>query len=63
MDKWVIWFLPENKKIQFNQFHTEAATVQEAIQNLKENADFTYKIMGAGNWRGKQEEYINNKFY
>ena len=63
MEKYIIWFLPENKKIKLNQFHTEASTIQEALENLKRSAEFTYKVMGAGNWRGKEEEFINNNFY
>lgn len=65
MERYVIWFLPVNKKIQINQFHTAADSIEEALNNLKREADFAYKVMGVGNFREDKEknQFVNNKFY
>ena len=51
MKKYIIWFLPTNQKIKFRQFYTEAPNEQEAIENLRKQADgkFLYQIASITN--------------
>lgn len=71
MERWIIWFIPENKTIQLRQFHTEAETMKDAIENLKNEAKFVYRIMGVSSFNSlgsaeqikKNEAFKNNSFY
>ena len=71
MEKLIVWFIPENKKIQLRQFHTEAENASQAIENLKKNATFTFRIMGVSGYGNlgsasqekKEKDFVNNSFY
>ena len=71
MEKWIIWFLPDNKKIQLRSFTTEAKTMQEALDNFKNNTDFAHKVMGVSGYYNlggvskevADEKFVNNKHY
>ena len=71
MEKYIIWLLPDNKKLQIRYFVTEADSMAKALDNLKTTATFTYKIMGVSgyyNLGGVSREvadkaFVNNSFY
>lgn len=66
MEKLIIWIMPEDKKIQYNQFHVECSSTKEGLALLSDNADFKYKVMGVtthGKVGVKNQEFINLKFY
>ena len=71
MEKYIIWLVPDNKKLQIRSFHTEAAAMQDAIQNLKNTADFKYKIMGVSGYYNltqaskevQDKAFVNNSFH
>ena len=65
-EKLIVWFLPENKKIQLNQFHVLASSIPEAIKILNANKDFPVKIMGVSVWRESMDnsyQFTDLKFY
>lgn len=70
--RYIVWFIPVNKKIKFNQFHTFANSIKEAIENLNElNKNNEYKIMGVSGYDNlclntfinPADSFINNKFF
>jgi hypothetical protein len=71
MEKWIIWFVPDNTKIQLRQFHTEAETMNDALKNLEKNADFTFKVLGVsdfynlgdGSKSEKDNRFKDNSFH
>lgn len=64
MEKLIIYFDPQNKKIQLNQFHVEADKISDGIELLKANGGKGYKILGTRNYPKAQESnFINLKFY
>jgi hypothetical protein len=71
MEKYIVWLLPDNKKLQIRSFHTEAKSMKDALDNLKNTATFTYKVMGLSgyyNLGGVSKEtadkvFVNNSFH
>ncbi len=68
MEKLIIYFDPQNKKIQLNQFHVEAENISDGISILHKNAVQNnisgLKVMGCKNYPQNQESsFINLKFY
>lgn len=64
MQKLIIYFDPQNKKIQLNQFHVEAEKISDGIDKLKENGGKTFKVLGVKNYpSNKENNFINLKFY
>jgi hypothetical protein len=69
--RYIIWLNPQNKKIQTNQFHTLANSMEDAINNLNLNkGNVNYKILGISvydnlclnNLVTPEESFINNRF-
>jgi len=63
--KLIVWFYPENKKEQRNQFHTLASNVKEAMSNCLKLADFKFRIVGVSTWQKYKvnpNEFISNVF-
>ena len=70
-ERYIVWVNPQNKKIQKNQFHTLASSIEEAIDNLNKNkGTVDYKIYGVSiydnlclnNVKTPEESFINNIF-
>ena len=70
-ERYIVWVNPQNKKIQKNQFHTLASSIEEAIDNLHKNkGTVDYKIYGVSiydnlclnNVKTPEESFINNIF-
>jgi len=68
MEKYIVYFDPQDKKVQLNQFHVEADNMSEGISLLHKNAVqkniVGLKVMGVKNYPKNQEsKFINLKFY
>jgi hypothetical protein len=70
-ERYIVWVVPHSKKIQKNQFHTLASSIEEAIDNLnKHKGNVDYKIFGISiydnlclhNEKTPEESFINNIF-
>lgn len=69
--KWILWVVPENKKLKYTQFWTEAPNMQDAMLNLKNTADFKYRVLGVTDYMNitqasvetKLKAFINNSFH
>jgi hypothetical protein len=61
MQHLIVYFVPENKKLKMNQWHTMATDSLSAIELFKSiNVDFKCKIMGVGRYR--EDSPINSYF-
>ncbi len=60
MKKFIIYFDPQDKSVQLNQFHVEAKNNAEALQLLKDNGGKTYKPLGIKLYPEKHAETFRN---
>jgi len=62
-EKLIIYFSPEDKKIQKNQFHVEAPNNKEAIEIMKTKLNFNVKVLGIAYFTWNNEQFINYAIY
>ena len=69
--RYIVWLFSLDKKIKFNQFHTIANSLKQAIENMDKNkGENSYKVMGVSvydslcvnNEKSSVESFINNRF-
>jgi len=71
MERYIIWLTPINRKILYRSFYTEAKNVNEALENLKTNADFEYRVIGISGYNNlgastqdeRDKAFKNNYFH
>jgi hypothetical protein len=64
MERFIVYIVPENKKIQLTQFHTEAENMFDAIENIKKFSSEKFKVLGVRNYPEVfADKWFNNKFY
>lgn len=63
MEKLIVWFASQDKKIKLNQFHIEANDITEAIKEFEGAKTFPAKTMGVSKFRWAEETFKNKKFF
>jgi hypothetical protein len=60
MQKYIVYLLPEDKKEQRNQFHTEVETMKDALKKVQETAPFKHRVLGVRAHNGI--DFTNNLY-
>ena len=62
MQKWIVYFDPQDKKIQLNQYHIEANDNTSALEKFRNKCN--YKTLGIRQYHERfSKHFINDKFY
>lgn len=60
----IIYFVTNDKSVEYNQFHTIANNTAEAIKTLENKANFNFKVVGVRDYPNKfVKNFVLNSFY